>query len=189
MKFPRRNQTLWVYLERLKREKSLENIILGNEESCFQYGCDLSKFSDESFSKRFVQLNMDEETREFLKNCNEKTFLRLSFENLFLTLSTLFISKTSANGILHRGKMFVLSTEQLNFVLCDWIKSFQQAKSSPENGSLVEQPPIYFLDIGAGDGEITAKFEKTICETILEGKYDPKNFPIKDMIFTTETNP
>ncbi|VDK76369.1 unnamed protein product [Cylicostephanus goldi] len=57
-------------------------------------------------------------------------------------LST-FLSKTSINGLLNRGKMFVFSTDRINTFLDippEWISADKK-----------------LLDLGAGDGGITAK--------------------------------
>ncbi|XP_067912718.1 methyltransferase-like protein 9 [Heterodontus francisci] len=89
----------------------------------------------------FVQSHLDAETSEFLRLCSEKS--RWLFVQIYYSLVTsvfgLFMSKTSINGLLGRGSMFVFSEEQFLQLLrveADW----RAAR---------------VLDLGAGDGEVT----------------------------------
>ncbi|KAF4314690.1 hypothetical protein BBO99_00004627 [Phytophthora kernoviae] len=71
----------------------------------------------------------------------------LLWESLGSTVLGLFYSLTDANGILGRGQMFVLSRAQVQ-------KLLHQEHSVPGGGSL--------LDIGAGDGNVTASLASLV---------------------------
>jgi hypothetical protein len=70
--------------------------------------------------------------------------------SLAATLLSVFWSKTSVNGVLGRGQMFLFSTAQIRSFLHlvdDW---------TPNGRKL--------LDLGAGDGRITSQFSSYFAE-------------------------
>ncbi|XP_060717798.1 methyltransferase-like protein 9 isoform X1 [Tachysurus vachellii] len=89
----------------------------------------------------FVQSQLDEETQAFLQRSEEKSgwvFTQI-YHSLFSTIFSPIISRTSINGFLGRGSMFVFSQEQFRQLLQirpDWIGE-------------------KLLDLGAGDGGVT----------------------------------
>ncbi|XP_069761712.1 protein-L-histidine N-pros-methyltransferase [Narcine bancroftii] len=89
----------------------------------------------------FIQSHLDAGTREFLRQCSEKSnwlFVQIYY-SLVTSVFGLFMSKTSINGLLGRGSMFIFSEDQLLRLLRvepDW-----RARR--------------VLDLGAGDGEVT----------------------------------
>nr|VZI23792.1 unnamed protein product [Spirometra erinaceieuropaei] len=108
--------------------------------------------------KIFLQSEQDEETTAFLQNCYEKSdwFFTQLYHSISKSVLTWFMTVTSANGLLNRGSMFVLSTAQFRRLLgvtSDW-----HAKR--------------LLDLGAGDGKVTAKMA-----------------PLFDEVYTTEMSP
>lgn len=95
----------------------------------------------ESVSSVFVQSHLDEETQAFLQRSVEKSswiFTQL-YHSLFSSIFSPIISRTSINGFLGRGSMFVFSRDQFRRLLRigpDW-----RAQR--------------MLDLGAGDGGVT----------------------------------
>ncbi|XP_054609994.1 protein-L-histidine N-pros-methyltransferase isoform X2 [Dunckerocampus dactyliophorus] len=95
----------------------------------------------ESVRPLFVQSHLDSDTKAFLKQSVEKsTWLFTQLYHSFVsTVLTPLVSRTSINGFLGRGSMFVFSAEQFQRLLNigpDW-----------------KAPRL--LDLGAGDGAVT----------------------------------
>ncbi|KAG9267776.1 methyltransferase-like protein 9 [Astyanax mexicanus] len=89
----------------------------------------------------FVQSNLDTDTQTFLENSVEKSgwlFTQL-YHSFFSTIFSPIISRTSINGFLGRGSMFVFSLDQFRNLL--------QIDSDWKGERL--------LDLGAGDGGVT----------------------------------
>ncbi|UJR20955.1 hypothetical protein I4U23_024062 [Adineta vaga] len=100
---------------------------------------------DDEYQERFYELNEDEDTKQFIKQSEEKSenvFLQI-IHSFMTSLLTLFITRTSANGLIGRGRMFVYSTTQFKTLL------------DIESDS--KSPYTTLLDIGAGDGSITER--------------------------------
>ncbi|XP_056100676.1 methyltransferase-like protein 9 isoform X1 [Rhinichthys klamathensis goyatoka] len=95
----------------------------------------------ESVRSVFVQSRLDEETLAFLQKSEEKSswlFTQL-YHSLFSTIFSPIVSRTSINGFLGRGSMFVFSKDQFRRLL----------QIEPEwKGRRM-------LDLGAGDGGVT----------------------------------
>ncbi|XP_040922611.1 methyltransferase-like protein 9 isoform X1 [Toxotes jaculatrix] len=95
----------------------------------------------ESLRPLFVQSHLDSATKAFLKRSVEKSgwlFTQLYHSFVSTVLSSL-VSRTSINGFLGRGSMFVFSAEQFQKLL----------QISPEWRA------ERLLDLGAGDGGVT----------------------------------
>ncbi|KFQ03244.1 Methyltransferase-like 9, partial [Leptosomus discolor] len=104
------------------------------------YVCNTEQLS-ESLQPVFVQSYLDQGTQIFLNNSIEKSgwlFIQL-YHSFVSSIFSLFMSRTSINGLLGRGSMFVFSPEQFQRLL----------KINPEWKS------HRLLDLGAGDGEVT----------------------------------
>ncbi|KFP07980.1 METL9 protein, partial [Oreotrochilus melanogaster] len=104
------------------------------------YVCNREQLS-ESLQPIFVQSYLDHGTQIFLNNSIEKSgwlFIQL-YHSFVFSIFSLFMSRTSINGLLGRGSMFVFSPEQFQRLL----------KINPEWKS------HRLLDLGAGDGEVT----------------------------------
>ncbi|XP_051523262.1 protein-L-histidine N-pros-methyltransferase-like isoform X1 [Myxocyprinus asiaticus] len=89
----------------------------------------------------FVQSHLDAETQDFLRRSVEKSswlFTQL-YHSLFSTVLSPIISRTSINGFLGRGSMFVFSKDQFRRLL----------RISPD------WKAERLLDLGAGDGGVT----------------------------------
>ncbi|XP_078521258.1 protein-L-histidine N-pros-methyltransferase isoform X2 [Lissotriton helveticus] len=104
------------------------------------YVCDTGKLC-ESLRPVFVQSFLDHGTQIFLNRSIEKSrWLSIQLYHSFMSsVFSMFLSRTSINGLLGRGSMFVFSPEQFQRLLKinpDW-KSYR------------------LLDLGAGDGEVT----------------------------------
>ncbi|CAF2649103.1 unnamed protein product [Rotaria sp. Silwood2] len=93
----------------------------------------------------FQELHEDEETTKFIEQSQEKSdnIPVQILHSLASSLLTIFIARTSANGLIGRGRMFVYSTAQ-----------FRKLLDIEHN----EQYPLTsLLDIGAGDGSVTQR--------------------------------
>lgn len=89
----------------------------------------------------FVQSNLDRETKAFLKRSMEKSswlFTQL-YHSFVSTVLSPVVSRTSINGFLSRGSMFVFSSAQFQHIL----------RVGPE------WTADRLLDLGAGDGGVT----------------------------------
>ncbi|XP_029433558.1 methyltransferase-like protein 9 [Rhinatrema bivittatum] len=104
------------------------------------YVCDPEKLCA-SLQPVFVQSYLDDGTRVFLHRSIEKSgWLSIQlYHSLMSSLFSMFMSRTSINGLLGRGSMFVFSPEQFQRLL----------RINPDWKSL------RLLDLGAGDGEVT----------------------------------
>uniref|UniRef100_A0A8C1IQM6 Methyltransferase like 9 n=1 Tax=Cyprinus carpio TaxID=7962 RepID=A0A8C1IQM6_CYPCA len=95
----------------------------------------------EQVRSQFIQSHLDEDTQAFLRRSMEKSgwlFTQL-YHSLFSTIFSPIVSRTSINGFLGRGSMFVFSKEQFQRLL----------RIEPEwKGQRM-------LDLGAGDGGVT----------------------------------
>eukprot|EP01135_Chromosphaera_perkinsii_P000647 Nk52_evm14s147 gene=Nk52_evmTU14s147 len=124
-----------------------------------------------SLGEKFVQMDLDVETQEFMCRTENKSFGRLSLESLGFNLLAPFVSKTSVNGILCRGSMFVLSSKQIFTLLAGWsrVPLGSEGPFAPCNGQVeVSDSPLFsLLDVGAGDGGITEKFEPLVFSPML----------------------
>ncbi|XP_069838078.1 protein-L-histidine N-pros-methyltransferase isoform X2 [Dendropsophus ebraccatus] len=104
------------------------------------YLCDKEKLSEE-LQPIFIQSFLDQGTQTFLNRSIEKSgWLSIQLYHSFMSsVFSMFMSRTSINGLLGRGSMFVFSPEQFQRLL----------KVGPEWKS------HRLLDLGAGDGEVT----------------------------------
>ncbi|KAM4631859.1 protein-L-histidine N-pros-methyltransferase [Discoglossus pictus] len=104
------------------------------------YFCDTEKLSD-VLRPIFVQSYLDHGTQTFLNRSIEKSgWLSIQLYHSFMSsVFSVFMSRTSINGLLGRGSMFVFSPEQFQRLL----------RIGPEWKS------HRLLDLGAGDGEVT----------------------------------
>lgn len=96
----------------------------------------------DSLRPLFVQSHLDSDTEVFLQQSVDKSgwMLMQIYHSLVSTLLSPLVSRTSINGFLGRGSMFVFSAEQFRRLLRvrpDW-----RAEA--------------LLDLGAGDGGVTA---------------------------------
>ncbi|KAL4624583.1 methyltransferase-like protein 9 isoform X2, partial [Arapaima gigas] len=104
------------------------------------YHCCLDMLG-ETVRPRFRQHHLDSDTRAFLKRSKEKSswlFTQL-YHSFFSTIFSPIVSRTSINGFLGRGSMFVFSGEQFRNLL--------QITPDWQGDKL--------LDLGAGDGGVT----------------------------------
>ncbi|XP_021092971.1 methyltransferase-like protein 9 isoform X3 [Heterocephalus glaber] len=112
----------------------------GRKETHQWYVCNREKLC-ESLQAVFVQSHLDQGTQIFLNNSIEKSgwlFIQL-YHSFVSSVFSLFMSRTSINGLLGRGSMFVFSPDQFQRLL----------KINPD------WKTHRLLDLGAGDGEVT----------------------------------
>lgn len=103
---------------------------------------------DDDYRTYFQHFNEDEQTKRFIQQCTDKSDnLPLQIIHSFLlSFLMLFVSRTSANGLLGRGQMFVFSTDQFRTLL-----DHQSSYST-------------LLDIGAADGSVTKQMSSLFNE-------------------------
>ncbi|XP_060222892.1 protein-L-histidine N-pros-methyltransferase isoform X3 [Meriones unguiculatus] len=112
----------------------------GGKDTHQWYVCNREKLC-ESLQSLFVQSYLDQGTQIFLNNSIEKSgwlFIQL-YHSFVSSVFSLFMSRTSINGLLGRGSMFVFSPDQFQRLL----------KINPD------WKTHRLLDLGAGDGEVT----------------------------------
>ncbi|KAL7979216.1 hypothetical protein Chor_015240 [Crotalus horridus] len=129
----------------------------GDKENQQWYLCNTEQLY-EALQPVFIQSYLDQGTRIFLNNSIEKSgwlFIQL-YHSFVSSVFSLFMSRTSINGLLERGSMFVFSPEQFQRLL----------KINPDWKSR------RLLDLGAGDGEVTKvmspHFEETYVTELSE---------------------
>uniref|UniRef100_A0A914GU01 Uncharacterized protein n=1 Tax=Globodera rostochiensis TaxID=31243 RepID=A0A914GU01_GLORO len=104
------------------------------------------RFLTEEAQRHFVPLQLDDETNEFLHSSlvvSNSICLQIYY-SFVASLLSVFLTKTSINGLLDRGRMFIFSHAHVRAFL-----------ALPDDWSPIGRR---MLDIGAGDGEVTAKF-------------------------------
>ncbi len=128
-------------------------------------------------SCKFIQFNEDLETKEFIDSCYVKSewFLTQLFHSVMFTVLKFFMANTSINGLLKRGSMFVFSMQQFKSLI-----DFEATYGNVKLNSL--------LDLGAGDGEVTAKMAplfQTIYVTemsyTMQWRLQQKGFKVLDV--------
>lgn len=128
------------------------------------YRCEVSCLHPQ-LARCFVQLNPDQETREFLERSKKKSSnvcLQLLLSILYFLLR-LFFSQTSINGLLEKGQMFVFSANQLKLLLSSSSSLLPEPPPTPHQPP---PPPTVIprraLDIGSGDGHVTDKVKSVL---------------------------
>ncbi|GAB6030663.1 hypothetical protein CHUAL_007519 [Chamberlinius hualienensis] len=117
------------------------------------YQCTNAELLSPILLNTFVQCHLDVSSQAFVDNCQQKSdwlFTQL-FHSLAATMLGLFMTKTSINGLLNRGSMFVFSDKQFESLL--GIGESWKGK--------------YMLDIGAGDGKVTEVMAKYFEQTFV----------------------
>ncbi|UJR28568.1 hypothetical protein I4U23_009801 [Adineta vaga] len=137
---PARSYWTRAVLSKIENDRDLETI-----DRRIWYQLIRSDLLREEYRKLFHELHEDEETTAFLQQSQEKSdnIPIQIFHSLASTLLTVFIARTSANGLIGRGRMFVFSTAQFK-ILLDLNDAQQSTLTS-------------LLDIGAGDGSVTQR--------------------------------
>lgn len=117
------------------------------------YLMDLNAIRSEDVRMKFIQMNLDDGTQKFLDQSREKSdWLGTQVWHALVTFVAGWkVSKTSLNGWLNRGSMFVLSESQF-MRLTGWGEDHR-------GGAL--------LDLGAGDGNVTAYLSGFFEETFV----------------------
>jgi len=102
----------------------------------------------------WLQLELDQETQEFLDNCTEGFFIPQLFADVMANIlrNCCGWSLTDSNGATGRGQMFVLSQAQV---------------------SKLVRPGIALLDVGAGDGNTTKNLSPFFKEVSATELSDP----------------
>jgi len=133
-------------LARTMYDRMLNDERLRNMDMTALYSIDNLAVS-EDLVPNFVQLGLDDETQAFLDGCLEKadwTFTQI-WHTIAKSFLGLFMTQTSINGVLSRGRMFVFSHAQAQVLL-------HGLSGSPQYGLWAGDR---MLDLGAGDGHVT----------------------------------
>ncbi|XP_045125764.1 protein-L-histidine N-pros-methyltransferase-like isoform X2 [Portunus trituberculatus] len=136
--------------------------------------------------RKFMPLSVDEDTHQFLSNCFEQSewLVTQVWHSIAKAFLGLFMTQTSINGLLNRGRMFVWSEAQARLLLGAPPRRFStdaedntDAKDKGEErheGHLSRQDDVEvaeggaerelwvgdkLLDLGAGDGYVTQVLE------------------------------
>lgn len=144
-------------VSKLEAEKELE--VLDKSEAW--YKVDLNLVKDSEVAEKFVQLEQDEETKKFItRSVDQSDWLFTQvYYNVAKSLLSWFYCQTDINGMLGRGSMFVLSSQQFLRLARDLVTSSDR------------KLPL-MLDLGAGDGRTTthlAKFYTSTAVTEVSG--------------------
>lgn len=115
---------------------------------------------------------------EKAKTLSSNLWLQL-YHTIAKTFLKLFMSQTDVNGMLKRGSMFILSEHQFQELLK--AGGFDLSKFLTSNNS---QNIIDILDIGAGDGEITAN----ILHSVIGLSRKQGITHIQPRVYTTESS-
>ncbi|KAJ8283946.1 hypothetical protein COCON_G00027960 [Conger conger] len=133
------------------------------------YHCCLVKLG-EDVRPLFLQSYMDQDTKAFLRQSEEKSgwmFTQLYYSFMSTVLSPI-VSRTSINGFLGRGAMFVFSGDQFRQLL--------QISSDWQGDRL--------LDLGAGDGGVTAVMDKHFKEVYATEVSTPMRWHLQKKNYT-----
>ncbi|XP_048869335.1 methyltransferase-like protein 9 isoform X2 [Brienomyrus brachyistius] len=125
---------------------------------------------EESLRPLFVQSHLDPDTQAFLKHSEEKSgwlFTQI-YHSFFSTIFSPIVSRTSINGFLGRGSMFVFSGEQFCRLL--------QINSDWRGNRL--------LDLGAGDGGVTDVMAKHFQEVYTTEVSAPMRWQLQKKNYT-----
>lgn len=125
------------------------------------YDCDLSALPKE-LRARFVQLDYDASTRAFVEGVREARTSRARTA-LFMLLRR-FLSDYDAYGMLGMYSMHVLSLEQWTVLLGPWLATFGAVATHTPGSALSLTSRARLLDIGAGDGGVTARAAPLFAE-------------------------
>jgi len=136
-------------VSKLEAEKELE--VLDKSEAW--YKIDLNLVKDSEVAGKFVQLEQDDETRNFITHSVDQSdwIFTQVYYNVAKSLLSWFYCQTDINGMLGRGSMFVLSSQQFMRIAKDIITSDTKL-------------PL-MLDLGAGDGRTTTYLAKFFTST------------------------
>ncbi|XP_060868365.1 protein-L-histidine N-pros-methyltransferase isoform X2 [Metopolophium dirhodum] len=145
-------------LAKVIAEKALLSESLRNLNKATWYSVDKSQLDNDVFSS-FVQMNADADTERFLDDSIEQSdrLLPQVWKSMVSSVLNVFMTKTSINGLLRRGSMFVFSTDQIRRLL---------NMTFFDSGSTL-------IDLGAGDGATTEKYLPLIREIYTTEKSGP----------------
>ena len=101
-----------------------------------RYSCELSAL-DDKLAARFVELEFDEATREFMDGASSAR--HSTWQGILHATLTNFMSDYDVNGVLNMYPMFLIAEAQWRRLL----------------GNQLAAPPGRLFDIGAGSGDVT----------------------------------
>eukprot|EP00051_Salpingoeca_urceolata_P025135 m.446241 g.446241 ORF g.446241 m.446241 type:complete len:315 (-) comp20309_c0_seq1:1522-2466(-) len=116
-------------------------------------------------TEAFVPLDRDAATARFLATCDRKTdnVLCIMWHSCAQSLLSPLLSVTSINAILARGGMFVLSTDHLRRLLSHGASI---RNDGPDWRRVLGASGTTLLDIGAGDGGVTAHLAELVQHVV-----------------------
>jgi SAM-dependent methyltransferase len=106
----------------------------------------------------FIEMSLDSETQQFLDICYSKSdsYFTHLFHSIARTILCLFMSSTSANGLLGRGSMFIFSDQQFSKLMGEYLVKSDSYSTNDEK---------ILLDLGAGDGKVTQVMAQYFTKT------------------------
>jgi len=112
---------------------------------------------------KFITNTVDTGMKTFLTKCEAATAAtaRLMFNAFMQSMMKPCVSTTSINGFLNRGLMYIMSTEQFR-------EHLLQGRGESGMG-----PMESLLDIGAGNGDVTAQLGKLVSGQIYATEASP----------------
>lgn len=155
-------------VSKLEAEKELEK--LDKREAW--YKVDLTIIKDPSLLNKFVQLDQDEETQQFIEHSVDQSdwVLTQVYYNIAKSLLSWFLCQTDINGLLGRGSMFVLSSRQF--------------LSLAKNTVTPDTTMPAMIDLGAGDGKTTLSLSKFFKDTFATEVSGPMRRALSSRGFT-----
>uniref|UniRef100_H3B4S6 Methyltransferase 9, His-X-His N1(pi)-histidine n=1 Tax=Latimeria chalumnae TaxID=7897 RepID=H3B4S6_LATCH len=140
-RYLRNSLTRSLYLNMINQPSQSEDRGGGRDLDYKWLGCKKKKKNPQKIQAVTMKSYFDSETHLFINGSIEKSgwlFVQL-YHSFVSSVFTPFMSRTSINGLLGRGSMFVFSSQQ-----------FQQLLKISSNWKTNR-----LLDLGAGDGEVT----------------------------------
>jgi len=127
------------------------------------YAIDVDKLTP-NLREHVKVLTYDESAQSFIKESYAIPYARHVFDNVMSMFLSPFLSQTARNGVLQRGVMHVASKQQFSAML---------------GHDKTESPPYTrLLDIGAGDGYVTAKLAHLFKEVYATETCGPMRYQL-----------
>jgi len=143
------------------------------------YEVNLANIKDDRILSKFIQLDADKETQEFIDQSVDKSdwILTQIYHNFAKAVLSMLYTQTDINGMLGRGSMFVFSREQ-----------YLKLTNNHSGESLI--------DLGAGDGAPTTSMAASFGSVFATETSAPmrkilqsKNIKVVDVGSWTESGP
>lgn len=176
----RRNRLVHLLME---KEESDRMLLMETNQRYEWYSVNTDKL-EPGMQAKFQQSNYDEETEQFLNQSlviSNSIFLQLYY-SVMATLLSIVFTKTSINGLLGRGGMFIFSHVHLRTFL-----------GLPDDWSPIDK---HLIDVGAGDGGVTLVMKQFFdninvveASKVMEWRLSQHGFKVVPLDKFTNTGP